>query len=55
VFQDSLLFSFALTLLGLGFVWLGVWWQRYEVVIHARLCQFVPKFVGIQSMAEENF
>ena len=28
VFQDSLLFPFALTLLGLGFVCLGVWWQK---------------------------
>jgi hypothetical protein len=42
VFQDSLLFPFALTLLGLGFVWLGVWWQRHEAVIHARLVRFTP-------------
>jgi hypothetical protein len=55
VFQDSLLFPFALTLLGLGFVWLGVWWQRHEGAIHARLIQFVPKFVGIQRKAGENF
>ena len=42
VFQDSLLFPFALTLLGLGFVWLGVWWQRHELAIHARLGRFTP-------------
>lgn len=42
VFQDSLLFPFALTLLGLGFVWLGVWWQRHELAIHARLAGLVP-------------
>jgi hypothetical protein len=42
VFQDSLLFPFALTLLGLGFVWLGVWWQRHEAAIHARLQRFSP-------------
>jgi len=42
VFQDSLLFPFALTLLGLGFVWLGVWWQRHELAIHARLGRFMP-------------
>jgi hypothetical protein len=42
VFQDSLLFPFALTLLGLGFVWLGVSWQRHEAAIHARLTRMVP-------------
>jgi len=42
VFQDSLLFPFALTLLGLGFVWLGVWWQRNEHHIHARLRKYSP-------------
>ena len=42
VFQDSLLFPFALTLLGLGFVWLGVWWQRHEEALHARLRRFMP-------------
>ncbi len=43
VFQDSLLFPFALTLLGLGVVWLGVLWQRNEVAIHARLSRWVPQ------------
>jgi hypothetical protein len=42
VFQDSLLFPFALTLLGLGFVALGVWWQRHETAIHARLSRYSP-------------
>ena len=42
VFQDSLLFPFALTLLGLGFVWLGVWWQRHEAELHARLERLLP-------------
>jgi ABC-type molybdate transport system permease subunit len=42
VFQDSLLFPFALTLLGLGFVALGVWWQRHEEAMHARLAGLVP-------------
>jgi hypothetical protein len=44
VFQDSLLFPFALTLLGLGFVWAGVQWQRHESAIHARLSRFAPRF-----------
>ncbi len=47
VFNDSLLFPFALTLLGLAVVWLGVWWQRHEAAIHARLVRFVP--AGLRS------
>lgn len=49
VFQNSLLFPFALTLLGLGVVWLGVKWQRNEAVIHARLSRWVPE--GLQPRA----
>lgn len=43
VFKDSLLFPFALTLLGFGVVWLGVLWQRNEVAINARLSRYVPE------------
>ena len=43
VFNDSMLFPFALTLLGLGVVALGVWWQRHEAAINARLARFVPE------------
>jgi hypothetical protein len=42
VFQDSLMFPFALTVLGLGVVALGVWWQRHEAAIHARLARLLP-------------
>jgi len=42
VFKGSLLFPFALTLLGLGVVALGIWWQRHEAQINARLSQWVP-------------
>lgn len=42
VFADSLLFPFALTLLGLGVVALGIWWQRREAAIHARLASWLP-------------
>ena len=43
VFRDSMLFPFALTLLGLGVVWLGVWWQKNESSVHARLARYVPE------------
>lgn len=43
VFQNSLLFPFALTLLGLGVVWLGVKWQRNEAAINAYLSRWVPE------------
>lgn len=42
VFEDSLLFPFALSLLGLGVVALGIWWQRNETAIHARLVNWLP-------------
>lgn len=42
VFQDSLMFPFALTLLGLAVVALGVWWQRHEEQINQRLSAWVP-------------
>ncbi len=42
VFKDSLLFPFALTALGLGVVALGIWWQRHEGRINARLSAWVP-------------
>lgn len=46
VFQNSLLFPFALTLLGLGAVWLGIWWQRHEARIQAQLSGWLP--VGLR-------
>lgn len=52
VFQDSLAFSFALTVLGLGVVALGVWWQRHEAAIHAALAQWLPN--GLKPLAEER-
>ncbi|MGE0100500.1 MAG: DUF2157 domain-containing protein [Hydrogenophaga sp.] len=42
VFENSLLFPFALTLLGLAVVALGIWWQRNEIAIHARLASWLP-------------
>ena len=43
VFKDSMMFPFALTLIGLGVVWLGVWWQRHEAAINDLLARYVPE------------
>ncbi len=42
VFRDSLMFPFALTLLGLAVITLGIWWQRHEQAIEARLGAWLP-------------
>lgn len=46
VFRDSFMFPLALTVLGLGMVVLGVWWQRHAQAIAARLGPLVPR--GLQ-------
>jgi hypothetical protein len=45
VFADSLWFPFALTLLGLGVVALGIGWQRHEARVHERLSSCLPRFL----------
>jgi hypothetical protein len=42
VFKDSLIFPFALSLVGLAIIWLGVLWQRREVAWSARLRAYLP-------------
>jgi hypothetical protein len=42
VFRDSLVFPFALTLIGLGIIWLGVIWQRHELEWSRRLRVVLP-------------
>jgi hypothetical protein len=42
VFRDSLLFPFALSLIGLAIIWLGVLWQRREAQWSAGLRAFLP-------------
>lgn len=49
VFGNSLLFPFVLSLLGLGVVALGIWWQRHEADINARLRDWLP--AGLRSLA----
>src|SRR5215469_4514072 len=42
VFKDSLVFPFALSLIGLAIIWLGVVWQRREAQLTASLRAFLP-------------
>jgi len=42
VFQDSLLFPFALTFIGLGVVYLGILWQKHETAWTAQLRRRLP-------------
>lgn len=42
IFRGSMLFPFALTLIGLGVVWLGIVWQRREAEITTKLRALLP-------------
>ena len=42
VFQDSLLFPFALSAIGIGIIWLGVWYSRHEAELTAWLRSRLP-------------
>ena len=42
VFKDSLVFPFALTLIGLGVIYLGILWQRHERAISIKLHTLLP-------------
>jgi hypothetical protein len=42
VFKNSMLFPVALTAIGLGMIAAGVWWQRREATIGARLRAVLP-------------
>ncbi len=42
VFKDSLVFPFALSLIGLAIIWLGLIWQRREAEWSARLRGYLP-------------
>jgi hypothetical protein len=42
VFRDSLIFPFALSVLGLAIIWLGVLWQRREAALSARVRGWLP-------------
>lgn len=42
VFEDSWLFPFALTAIGLAVIWLGILWQRHEAALGTRLRALLP-------------
>ncbi len=42
IFKDSWLFPISLTLVGLGIVLLGIWWQRNEAVLTEKLQSAMP-------------
>ncbi|MDQ2696676.1 MAG: DUF2157 domain-containing protein [Pseudomonadota bacterium] len=50
VFEDSLLFPFVLTLIGLGVIWLGVLWHRHEAHLGNRLRARLP--AGLRELLE---
>lgn len=43
LFEDSLIFPFALTLIGLGIIGLGLLWQRHEAAISRTLRSVLPQ------------
>jgi len=45
VFKDSWFFPISLTLIGLGIILLGVWWQRHEQEMTAALQRYLPASV----------
>lgn len=43
LFEDSLMFPFVLSFIGLAVIWAGLIWQKREKAIHQRLQQFLPQ------------
>lgn len=52
VFYDSWLFPISLILIGLGIVYLGVWWQKYEAKVTAITRSILP--MSIRERLESN-
>ena len=42
VFEDSMMFPFVLTIIGLGVIYLGIIWQRHEEMISSKLRGLLP-------------
>ena len=45
IFQDSILFPFALSAIGIGFIYLGIRYQRNQAKIESQLLSWMPDFV----------
>ena len=54
VFQDSLLFTGALGALGIGIVFVGIWWSKHEAALHERLARFLPAAIRRAIEAREG-
>lgn len=52
VFKDSLIFSFALTFIGLGVIYSGILWQRHEKAISGKLHKLLP--LSIRELTERR-
>lgn len=52
VFEDSMLFPFVLTLIGLGVICLGIVWQKHEARITGRLRGLLPQ--PLRSLVERR-
>lgn len=52
VFEDSWLFPIALSAIGLGIVYLGVLWQKYEQIVTKKLRSFLP--IPLRELLEEK-
>lgn len=52
VFEESMLFPFVLTLIGLGVIFLGIFWQRHENEISGKLRELLP--VPVRELIERR-
>ncbi len=52
VFKDSLIFPFALTLIGFGIIYCGILWQRHEEAMTGRLRSVLPR--ELQELLEKR-
>jgi len=52
IFQDSWLFPIALTFIGLGIVYLGLFWQRNEALFTQKTRALLP--VALQELLAER-
>lgn len=54
VFQNSYLFPITLTVIGLAVIYLGILWQKYELVLTKKLRSYLPKPIQELLQAREH-